>query len=352
MGNKKIKLALFCLLWPCLGQAELKPQDWEKKPVCFGSAKSFLRKVYRENHWNRDFYCGCPLEPSGKLLETKGCYVEESDLNLTRQGVAAPQLYADRHLVVEWEHVVPASVLGDRHLTLNKAKKDCRAEQPKLPNPREVDSRKLDQAIAACGKEKYERNKTILSDPHNLYPVMGQLNALRGDKVMTAVEPAAELFSLCQFSLDAAFVEPPQRIKGDIARIYYYMANKYPAKRAEILNFHVRAALLDWCKADPLNDEERQRVQAVVQATGVQNPFLEQSCETLAANLLDPAPGTVHFPLPKTAQRPEPPSPKRIALKGSPAQEKTPALPRSERQNPPSGTKPPLPLPSTASAQL
>jgi len=174
----------------------------------------------------------------------------------------------------------------------------------------------------------------------------------RGDKVMTAVEPAAELFSLCQFSLDAAFVEPPQRIKGDIARIYYYMANKYPAKRAEILNFHVRAALLGWCKADPLNDKERQRVQAVVQATGVQNPFLEQSCETLAANLLDPAPGTVHFPLPKTAQRPEPPSPKRIALKGSPAQEKTPALPRSERQNPPSGTKPPLPLPSTASAQL
>ena len=337
MGNKKIKLALLCLLWPGLGQAELAPQNWEQKPVCFGTAKSFLRKVYRENHWDRDFYCGCPLQASGKRLEAKNCLVQEADLTLTRQGAKTQQLYAGRALAVEWEHVVPASVLGDRDLTLKKAKEDCRAEQPLLPGTTES---QYNQGILACAKKRYEDNKKIVTDPHNLYPVMGQLNALRGDKLMSAVSPGDEMFSLCQFSLDAAFVEPPQRIKGDVARIYYYMANKYPKKQAEILNSHVRSALLDWCKADPVSEEERKRVQAVAKATGVQNPFLEMSCDALAVKLYGPAPRSSSFPLPKTAQGPVP-SASRPSL---PASVKIPDPPRSNQAT--------TPLSDSATAQL
>ena len=127
------------------------------------------------------------------------------------------------------------------------------------------------------------------SDLHNLFLSLREVNTLRGslyfdesgdDKEIPEKAPLA--------SHDADSWEPPDEIKGDIARVVFYMDIRYDGsdskqdiKIAEVANrgegvFGNLRTLLDWHQADPVSDEEKERNDEIYFVQGNRNPFVDR----------------------------------------------------------------------------
>ena len=80
--------------------------------------------------------------------------------------------------------------------------------------------------------------------------------------------------------------EPPDGVKGDLARSYFYMAVRYRGEftcctEDGVDGWHIapwmEAVLRDWAAADPVSDAERLRNDAVFGLQGNRNPFIDHS---------------------------------------------------------------------------
>lgn len=128
-------------------------------------------------------------------------------------------------------------------------------------------------------------------DLHNLVPADRTVNSSRGNKMFaTAAMPHRECV-LCRVSKQAW--EPPDEIKGDIARALFYMDVRYegetglPADNGLpdlVLAEHADPArkqmgslhtLLQWNCQDPVSAEERRRHEVVVAFQGNRNVFVD-----------------------------------------------------------------------------
>lgn len=82
--------------------------------------------------------------------------------------------------------------------------------------------------------------------------------------------------------------EPIDGLKGDVARVIFYMSTLYPStlwhgtaynffvdNEYPTLNQRATALLLRWHESDPVSDEERRRVDAVASVQGNRNPFVD-----------------------------------------------------------------------------
>ncbi len=86
---------------------------------------------------------------------------------------------------------------------------------------------------------------------------------------------------------DSDSFEPPKRVKGDVARMLFYMATRYePGDKVDLeLNDKVNngsapyhgklSVLLQWHKDDPVDDYERQRNNRIYEIQGNRNPFID-----------------------------------------------------------------------------
>lgn len=95
----------------------------------------------------------------------------------------------------------------------------------------------------------------------NLVPAIGELNADRSNFRYGASDPTTGQYGKCNFEVDfenkRAYVRP--EIRGDIARIYLYMSEKYsinPSKQE-------RQMMESWDKQDPLDDWESEKVRRI-----------------------------------------------------------------------------------------
>ncbi|ASJ70661.1 endonuclease I family protein [Granulosicoccus antarcticus] len=130
------------------------------------------------------------------------------------------------------------------------------------------------------------RGTPAARDLHNLVPADRTVNTSRGNKVFDwAVEPHKECL---QCKVSRTSWEPPDAVKGDIARTAFYMDVRYdggdgtpdlslsdaPHKDQAIFG-HLNT-LLQWHCIDPVSDEERQHNDVVAQAQGNRNLFVDK----------------------------------------------------------------------------
>jgi deoxyribonuclease I len=66
--------------------------------------------------------------------------------------------------------------------------------------------------------------------------------------------------------------EPRPEIRGDIARIYFYMDQAYPGHG--ILSRQSRRLFEVWSHEDPVDNWERERAQRIERTQGNANPFV------------------------------------------------------------------------------
>ncbi|KGR76006.1 endonuclease [Ureibacillus sinduriensis] len=123
------------------------------------------------------------------------------------------------------------------------------------------------------------------TDIHHLRPTDVQVNGARGnldfDNGGSPVTGCSGCFK------DSDSFEPPDRIKGDVARILFYMATRYEqGDRVDLeLNDRVNngknpyhgklSVLLQWHKQDPVDDFERNRNNVIQEWQGNRNPFID-----------------------------------------------------------------------------
>ena len=187
-------------------------------------------------------YCGCDIKWKGK----KGMPDVESCGYIPRKAVTQSGKVNQRAKRIEWEHVMPAYWFGHQLQCWQ------------------------DGGGKSCKKNK--QFKIMEGDMHNLQPAIGELNANRSNYRFTILEGELRKYGQCDFEVDfkAKKTEPPLAVRGNIARTFFYMSDRYKLKLSEQQKqlFHL------WDKSDPVDDWERVRNKLIGKVQGNVNPYI------------------------------------------------------------------------------
>lgn len=128
------------------------------------------------------------------------------------------------------------------------------------------------QSRDECPVDAYRKAS---SDLHNLWPAEARYNMSRGNQAFGEIPGERPRFSGddCDYERTSgagAIVEPRDAVKGDIARSILYMIHVYDLPDHDMLPMLVR-----WHVADPPDDEERRRNDAIELLQGNRNPFVD-----------------------------------------------------------------------------
>ncbi|QHS09101.1 deoxyribonuclease I [Sinimarinibacterium sp. NLF-5-8] len=211
-------------------------------PQTFTQAKKVSRQqVYQDARAMSQgtIYCGCDWQwysknGSGGQVDQASCGYQ------TRKN----EVRANR---IEWEHVMPAWVFGHQRQCWQKGgRKNCNA---------------TDAIFNA-----------MESDLHNLDVAIGEVNADRSNYSFGMVTGVSKQYGACPSKTDfkARRFEPRDEAKGRVARIYFYMADRYKLR----LSRQEQQLLMAWDRMYPVSGWERERDRRIAKVMGWHNPYV------------------------------------------------------------------------------
>lgn len=210
-------------------------------PAGFDEAKILSKtKVYMDQTHQGEgtLYCGCDwnwVGKSGGRVDLASCGYQ----------VRKQQARAER---IEWEHIVPAWVFGhQRQCWQNGGRKNCIATDAIF--------RKME------------------ADMHNLAPSIGEVNGDRSNFSYGQLTDAVEYpYGQCRSRVDfkQREFEPRNEVKGQVARVYFYMHDRYNLSMSR----QQQQLLMAWDKQYPPNQWEKLRDQRIAAQMGHHNPFV------------------------------------------------------------------------------
>jgi len=201
-----------------------------KPPRTFSEAKKVARQIHLPE--SGEFYCGCLYR--GNEVDKESCgYI--------------PRKNAGRGGRIEWEHVVPAWVIGhQRHCWQQGGRPNCARNDP------------LFQRAEA--------------DLHNLFPAIGEINGDRSQFSFAWLSQPPHQYGQCQTVIDfkARKVMPRKEVRGTVARVYFYMSERYGLQ----LSAQDKKLFDAWHRAYPPSEEEKRLNQRVACVMGHGNHFV------------------------------------------------------------------------------
>jgi len=228
-------------------------------PSSFSKAKKLaLTQVYKDHHLS--FYCGCSFS-NKKQVDQATCGYEPRT-PITKSG---KENIRDNR--IEWEHVLPASKMGNHLACWGSERKQfpqCVKSNGKLKSGRD------------CCQKVSLNFRNAHNDLVNLTPAIGEVNADRSNLPYQIIKGEKRSYGQCDFEYDKVnkTVEPAVRIRGDIARIQLYLLNTYGSS----LGFEFSAIKLNmlkqWDENDPVSDWEKERNKRICMAQGSGNELI------------------------------------------------------------------------------
>jgi endonuclease I len=105
------------------------------------------------------------------------------------------------------------------------------------------------------------------ADLHNLKPADPSENSSRSNKYY-------------DYLTSSVAYEPPDEVKGDVARILFYMMIRYEIlelvdTEPTTYQMGLLGVLLEWNDLDPVDDFERNRNEVIYANQGNRNPFID-----------------------------------------------------------------------------
>jgi|SaaInlV_120m_DNA_3_1039746.scaffolds.fasta_scaffold00815_11 deoxyribonuclease I len=195
-------------------------------------------------------YCGCEYTPrnnqSGGDIDLASCSYDATGMT-----------YQARADVLEWEHVVPASLMPARQFACWSDEVYADANQCSEPGR------------SCCERTDPEAQKMIF-DLHNLAPSVGQVNAQRSNDRYGLVT-GETLPLVCDVEFAAGITEPSEGIRGEVARTWLYMYSQHGLA----LNSGELAMYLRWSQLDPPEQDEFMRNERIKSLQGIGNPYVE-----------------------------------------------------------------------------
>lgn len=196
-------------------------------------------EVYHDQTQGSDgtFYCGCSWSWAG----ASGGRVDHGSC---RYGVRKQENRAAR---LEWEHVVPAWVMGhQRQCWQEGGRRNCRSNDPVF--------------------------SAMEADMHNLVPSIGEVNGDRSNYRFGMLQGEPRGYGQCDVEVDfkQRTVEPRPEVRGQIARIYFYIHDRYDLNMSK----QQQRLFIAWNKEHPVTSWERQKDQRIADIMGHHNPFV------------------------------------------------------------------------------
>ena len=203
-------------------------------PTNFDQAKRLAQRIHAPEATS--FYCDCAIRWQGKkgIPDLAGCGYQ-----VRKNGPRANR--------VEWEHVMPAHHFGQqRQCWQNGGRKNCV---------------KTDSTFRA-----------MEADLYNLVPAIGEVNGDRSNYRFGVLPSTPSQHGACPVKVDfkQQVFEPAPAVRGDIARIYFYMADKYNLS----LSRAQQQLFIAWHTQDPVTVQERDLNTRISQHMGHDNPFV------------------------------------------------------------------------------
>ncbi|MEY6434175.1 endonuclease [Thioalkalicoccus limnaeus] len=232
--------------WP-LGTSGPAPDGLPRVAESFSSTRGLLYDTVYSGRWTT-FYCGCPFDRDGRT-------------DLARCGIEslAGQARAGR---VEAEHVFPASQFGHY--------RPCWRDPGTFPECTTGSGRLSGRA---CCERVDPVFTAAYNDLHNLVPAVGAINAARSNHNWGRLS-SGQTFNPCEIRIDAGLrrVEPPAAVRGDIARIMFYMRDTYGFR----LSRQDEQLFAAWNNLDPPDAWEIERNRRIRRLQGAGNPYVER----------------------------------------------------------------------------
>lgn len=179
-----------------------------------------------------DFYCGCAFE--GNRIDLASCgYI--------------PRKQPKRAARVEWEHIVPAWVIGhQRQCWQQGGRSNCKKTDPVF--------------------------NAMEADLHNLTPAIGETNADRSNFRFGMLPGTPYQHGQCDFKVafSERTVEPRDEVKGLIARVWFYMHDHYDLA----MSSQQQRLLMAWDRQQPVSAWEQERNRRISRLMGHDNPFV------------------------------------------------------------------------------
>lgn len=219
-------------------------------PSRFSAAKNILYEhIYTGQA--QTFYCGCSYSDWGEV-DLASCGMDQYGDN-------------QRALRVEAEHVFPASQFG--HF------RQCWRQPEAYTQCREADGDVI------SGRDCCQRVDPVFTaahnDLHNLVPAVGLVNGARSNYNWgMSAGVGADRYGACPIRINSNLrrVEPPEAVRGDIARTMLYMAETY----GFALSRQDQQLYAAWHQQDPPDAWERERNRRIARVQGRGNRFIEE----------------------------------------------------------------------------
>ncbi|AYQ57075.1 Putative deoxyribonuclease I [Bathymodiolus thermophilus thioautotrophic gill symbiont] len=209
--------------------------SFANSPSSFNNAKKLMyRKIYYDNQ--KTFYCGCDYSNRKVDLNSCGYQVRKNKSRASR---------------TEAEHIVPAYWLAQ----LTPLGRSCWLEGTK---------RKGTNGRKYCLKTN-KTFKQAYNDLMNLVPSIGEVNGDRSNYQFGLVSGEIRNYGACDIEINISGarnlrkVEPAPSVRGDIARIYFYMFKKYGLN----LSMQTKKLMNAWHQLDPIDDWESVRLKRI-----------------------------------------------------------------------------------------
>lgn len=206
----------------------------------FEQAKRYARDlIYHDQTQSTlgTIYCGCQWQwttRTGGQTNLASCGYE----------VRKNKVRAER---TEWEHVVPAWVMGhQRQCWQSGGRKNCTANDPVF--------------------------NLMEADLHNLAVSIGEVNGDRSNFRYGMVNNKTPMYGQCASYTDFSqrIFEPRDEVKGFVARITFYMYDRYDLN----LSRQQQQLLMAWDKMYPPQEWEKIRDNRIASVVGFNNPFV------------------------------------------------------------------------------
>ncbi len=246
-------LTLVALLVAQTALAQTVESSWS------ATKNSAADNVYHDNL--HTLYCGCPYTSDN---DSDG----SGDVDMTDCAMEPLGRYKKNASVIEWEHVVPVSLMPAEHFS-------C------WQNPEQFDGCLSGSGTIGGRKccEKVSRAaRRMIFDRHNIAPSIGQVNQYRRDDRYGEVPdhgPQVEKWPGCdvkhlRVSGQHSF-EPADCTKGDVARVWFYMHDEHGV----VIPDEEWNMFVAWDAADPISEWEIERDARVAELQGNHNPYVE-----------------------------------------------------------------------------
>ncbi|MDA3945181.1 MAG: endonuclease [Helicobacteraceae bacterium] len=124
-----------------------------------------------------------------------------------------------------------------------------------------------------CCRQTNAEYRKMEADLFNLIPVVSAIAEQQEGKPFGEVEKPTSLIG--KVKIDSNYIEPPDELKGDIARVYLYMDQRYELH----LSTAEKEMFQRWHKLDAVDARECAIAKIIMKVQGANNDLLIEGCK-------------------------------------------------------------------------